>query len=745
MRRTGWLLLVGSLALTVAVGLVYQQRKADQDKAAPQKPATLPSGMQALADSGWFWRKTEGDRTLAELRAKQFTQQMDPPRVDVEGVEIKIFHKNDPGFDIVKSAKGVLRTEEGTFYSEGEVEMTMGLREEPNAHNRLVNIKTSGVTYSTQTGRVLTERPAEFVFENSRGSATGASYDPVTRELLMQRDVRVEWTKNKRTMRVEAGELTYKELESKIYLKPWSRLTRDTLTLNAAASVVTLNEGEIQLVEAENAKGEDRPPKRALDYAADRLVLRFAEKNTINRVEGENNAKLVALSPSGKTTVTAHRVDMDFDARDGDSILKKAVANGNTRVESEPLQSATRVMKSETVEMAMRPGGEEIATVVTHTPGEIEFHPKTPADRYRKLTGDRFWIDYGAQNQIEKFRATKASTFSKGRQKQPDAHTTSEELLALFDPKTGDMASLEQWNQFQYDAGDRKARADRARLDQPTGRITLQGKARMWDSTGSTDAAAIDLDQNTGDMVATGKVISTRLPDKKQAKPKSSLVDSSETIQARAEKMTTRDDNKWIRYEGGATMWQGADKLDAEMITIDRKNQVLAASGKVVSQTRERPKAGAKDVKGQMFTLVRAPEMTYRETEKEAYYRGGVTMDRGDLTVKSRELRAWFSKDDPATPDNEGNSLQRARADGNVDIVQGDSTRTRKGVSEQADYEITDGKVTLTGGSPVFTDSLKGTTRGQKITWFADNEKLQVEGATAQPTESRLKRKKASQ
>jgi hypothetical protein len=38
---------------------------------------------------------------------------------------------------------------------------------------------------------------------------------------------------------------------------------------------------------------------------------------------------------------------------------------------------------------------------------------------------------------------------------------------------------------------------------------------------------------------------------------------------------------------------------------------------------------------------------------------------------------------------------------------------------------------------------VKGTTRGQRIIWFADNDKLQVEGVAAQPTESRLKRKKA--
>jgi len=142
-----------------------------------------------------------------------------------------------------------------------------------------------------------------------------------------------------------------------------------------------------------------------------------------------------------------------------------------------------------------------------------------------------------------------------------------------------------------------------------------------------------------------------------------------------------------------------------------------------------------------LFTFVRAPEMEYRDADKVAYYSGGVKLIRGDLTVNSKELRAWFTKDDPKTPADEGNSLQRANADGNVDILQTSLDRTRTGKSEHALYEIAESKVVLTGGTPVFADSLQGTTRGQVITFFANNDRLLVDGVAAEPTESRLKRK----
>ena len=155
--------------------------------AVPPRPThpmpPLPGGLQARADGGWVWTQTSGDKTIAEVKAKEFAQQSDPPRVDLKFVEVKVFHKDDSAYDLIQSDKAELRTEDGVMFADGEVNMTMGFKADPNAKNRLVHIKTSGVTYSTQTGKVNTDRKAEFEFENSRGSALGATYDPALREL----------------------------------------------------------------------------------------------------------------------------------------------------------------------------------------------------------------------------------------------------------------------------------------------------------------------------------------------------------------------------------------------------------------------------------------------------------------------------------------------------------------------------------------------------------------------------------
>src|SRR5205814_2914113 len=117
---------------------------------------------------------------------------------------------------------------------------------------KLLVIKTSGARYDSKTGKAFTDRPAHFTFDRGEGDSTGAEYDPVTREIRLFKDVTLNWkgrTPKQKPMQVQAGSLVYKEQESKVYMSPWSKLVRDTLTMDGADSVVTLDEGVIQRVE----------------------------------------------------------------------------------------------------------------------------------------------------------------------------------------------------------------------------------------------------------------------------------------------------------------------------------------------------------------------------------------------------------------------------------------------------------------------------------------------------------------
>src|SRR5262249_41280707 len=155
-----------------------------------------------------------------------------------------------------------------------------------------------------------------------------------------------------------------------------------------------------------------------------------------------------------------------------------------------------------------------------------------------------------------------------------------------------------------------------------------------------------------------------------------------EPIQATAERMRTTNRNSFVVYEGKADMWQGANRIRADRIEIDQEARRLVAAGSVQTQLIEKEKAAgtSKPVSPPVFTTVTSAGLVYTESDRLAHYTGGVLLTRPNLRVKSLELRSFLSE---AGSDN---SLEKAYADGKVELQQSAPGRTRTGTSEHAEY-----------------------------------------------------------
>jgi lipopolysaccharide export system protein LptA len=620
----------------------------------------------------------------------------------------------------VKSKRAEFDMASQAMYSEGEVEMRMGLKEGEPVSGKLLLIRSSGVRYDSKSGKVHTDRAAAFEFDRGKGKCEGAEYDPTLRELRMFRNVELLWTGSSpdtKPMLVQSGELLYKELEAKVYLSPWSKLKRDTLTMDAGNATVTLVDGAIDFVEAVNAKGVDAGAARRLDYSASNLAMQFDATGEVKSVRGQPDAKLLSATASGETEVQTKLLDLLFDPKKEGAQLQVATANGASRVETRPAAGSQ------------------------NPSGTVDFLPNREGQRKRQLKGERIVMNYGPGNKLHTFRAVDVSTRTEGEKlpgkpQQPPSFTWSKDLLAEFDLSTGAMKKLEQWNDFRYEEGLRRATSDKAILDYPKDEITLEGKrSRVWDDTGSTTANRIVMEQAKDRVVATGEVASTRLPDKKPAgKPGTGVLASNETWQAKANRMISSNNNSLIRYEGNALLWQGADRIEADVIDIDRRAGKLMARGRVVSQFIETKKVPNQPDQ-QIFTMVRAPEMFYEDGPRLAIYYGGAALQRAGLDVAGRELRAYLKDVEGGT------SLDRALADGEVKIVQKAPDRVRTGTSEHGEYYVADEKVILSQGKPVLVDTLRGVTRGKVLTYFSGNDKLIVDGTGSEIVRSRLKQR----
>ena len=753
MRLSRWLILAALLAIVAFVGQTYIKRQQALARDAPAAPPPLETGINGRA-SDWVYTQSDGERPRVTIRAKNFRQVKAPSVMELDGVELQLFHKEGVQFDLVRSAKAQFDIMAKSLYSDGEVDIIMPTAgKKTPADNataldgpRIVKIHTSGVHFASDTGRASTDREAKFEFEQGYGSAMGVDYDPNSRELHLRNKVELHWMgkgPRGKPMLIEAGEAYYREAESKVFLLPWSKLTRDTLHMEGAAAIVTLDKGEIKEALSQSAHGVEVDPGRKLEFAADNLLLSFGPDMTIREIKGQQNGKLVSTANAMRTTITGDVLDLQFDPSIKESTLTHAVAMKQAVAEAVPLPRPgellgdTRTLRSEVIRLYMRPGGRDIDKVETDGPGTVDFVPNRAAQPKRSVKGDRIWLAYGPDNRIQSFRTTNAVTRTDkpGTPPPPPMLTQSKELLATFDPKTSELARLEQNTDFHYEEGTRKATADHATLEEAKNQITLTGSARTFDPTGSASADKLVLDQKTGDFIADGRVATTRLPDQKASS--SALLSGADVMQGRAQHMTSAEHNQKLHYEGDAVVWQGPNRVEADRIDIDRMRQAFEAHGKVVSQFADKSSNDDKPrpPSTPVFTVVRAPDLVYSDDTRLAHYQGGAAMVRPGLTVNGKELKAYLNDKDSST------TLDKAFADGAVKIVSTADKRTRTGTGEHGEYYTGEQKVILNGGDSLLVDSVKGQTRGKQLTWWSNNDRLLVNGVENRPADTLFRKK----
>jgi len=393
MRGTRWLVLVAIAAILGGVGLTYRAQKKVLREQAPPQPAALPTELNSSAQ---HWHFTDTDlktnRVIAEIDAEDFRQVKDSDRVDLKNVTISIPNKDDATNDVVKSAAAAFFSSDHHLYSEGKVEITLRVPKEGPPSRTLVSIQSSGVNFDSETYRAETTRPSTFIFQNGDGRSTGATYDPTTHELHMNNDVEVDWNPpgpNAKPIKIETQRLSYHEAASQIWLNPWGRLTRENTVVEGHDVTVYLQDDDaghkiIRKIETTHAHGTDDYPNRKLAYSADYLLVDFDDDGAVRKITGSTAARLVSTSEASETTVTADRVEMDFESQNKESILSHVTCLGNGLVTSKPLPvpgrqlAETDVLRSENIEMKMRPAAAKSKPWSRIRPASWSFSPTGP-------------------------------------------------------------------------------------------------------------------------------------------------------------------------------------------------------------------------------------------------------------------------------------------------------------------------------------------------------------------------------
>jgi lipopolysaccharide export system protein LptA len=325
---------------------------------------------------------------------------------------------------------------------------------------------------------------------------------------------------------------------------------------------------------------------------------------------------------------------------------------------------------------------------------------------------------------------------------------TAAEMIATFGTH-GDWDTLDERGNVRFQQADRTATADHANIVRETDMIALDGSPVISDAMSRTTATNVVINQKSGELRATGGVVSTYVPTAHG--DALSLGSGAAHISADTLSGNVGSSHVTVTYLGRARLWQGESVLDSDQIQVWQDDKKLQATGHVVAVFSQisgplgampavpgkSPGSAATSHSGPTLWKVLAPTLTYWSDQGKAHLEGGVNASSDQGSMESRTLDLFLNPAAPASTGGGapatapkapagapvGRQLERALALGGVVVRQGD----RRAMAEQAEYTAADGKFVLSGGEPTIADASSDTTTGHSLTFFVASDTILID------------------
>ncbi|HXO87949.1 MAG TPA: LptA/OstA family protein, partial [Candidatus Acidoferrales bacterium] len=394
---------------------------------------------------------------------------------------------------------------------------------------------------------------------------------------------------------------------------------------------------------------------------------------------------------------------------------------------------------------------QRIESAETLAPATIESHSATDTTT---MHAKQFVAQLGAAGHLDKLLGHSDVEVRRQIGAAEPQYLSANELVATFGAH-GDWDSLDQRGNVRFQQGERRASADHANIVRTADTITLDGSPAISDAMSRTTAAYVTVNQKTGDLRATGGVVSTYTPT--ATGDTLSLGSGTAHISADSLSGTVGSSHVVVTYTGHARLWQGESVLDSDQIEVWQDDTKLQASGHVVAvfaqvagpfgamavplsakkTSAAAPKpAVAGGGNGPTLWKVTAPTLTYWSDQGKAHLEGGVTAASNQGSLVSRSLDLYLSQPSPASSavpaaasasaaasPLSGRQLEKAIAQGAVVVRRGD----RRAMADQAEYTAADGKFVMSGGEPTIADAGSDTTTGHSLTFFVANDTILID------------------
>ena len=742
--RRAFALSAAAIVLVVAGFYVYARLRA---RPVSRGPAPRVSSEVQQSTTGYTYSYSEGGRTVFTVRASRQVQLKQNGRIQLQDVSIVVYGRQANRYDQIYGSDFEYDPQSGEISAPGEVNIDLEndlegpLRPDqvpPRELKNPIHLSTHGMTFNRNTGFASATGAIEFRVPQASGSAVGAYYDSRANLLTLRSQVRVKlagprgatvhadhavFTKEPRqaeldSVRVEQGERSLECQKLTFFL-------RDDNTLD-------------HVVASGDVRGAAQGPTSAR-LSAPQADFRMGARDLLRSAMLRGP---VALELAGETVAsgTAGRALLDFGARNR---LSKISAVDGVRFTQPPRPAQGKSPAAQGVDLAAQgvdffiKEGKRLDQAVTAGPAQITLLPApgTAPAASTVVTAAQFQASFDARNHLRSLHGAPNARIVSATPGKPDRVSTSQSLTVSFAPRGG-IAGVLQEGQVQYSEGPRTATAGQARYLPADDTLVLTGAPRVSESGLTTTAQTIRFDRRSGQATAEGDVKSTYVDLKPQ--PGGALLASSDPIHVTARSATARQETGVARYSGQARLWQGANIVQAPVITFDRQHRTLtaqAAGGELVSTVFVE-----ESEKGKVIPVnVLSGRLSYADAGRQAHLEGGVTTKSADATLTADQATVVLvpraEKAEPGAPPS-ASRVERVVAEGHIRVQEGG----RQAQGDHLVYTPGDGKFVLTGGPPSIFDAEHGSVTGDSLTFFSRDDRVLVEskGSTRTVTRTRV-------
>jgi lipopolysaccharide export system protein LptA len=618
-----------------------------------------------------------------------------------------------------------------------------------------------GMTYATKDGWLELKKDVTMEYQLHNGvasnpplqlTASRLRYDKLTRQVMLWGPIQVK--QGERTASAESG---------KVFLNETNRVTRADLEGSIKAS--DSSEGRLVELSADRAQGDFDPASGVMRYlsAEGNVGGQSRQKGSLSRLvakrveltlagvpaklqsgDASGNVQLIVESSSSLQAAGPNRVapPESFGPQGRPPAGSSGRQGGGapySQTEPQANWAATEMKKLTASELkfSFRPDGKSLKDAETPGPGTLVVDPADAKVGQRIITAGQFLMAFNAQSNLETFRGLKPThmVFQPPRNAPPGSvaqESSADQLWATFDEATHALKAVKQSGDFTFRDGDRNAKAENSVYVAAAQGVTLTGNPQVWDAESRTRCERLYFDLGNDTAEGTRKVQGTHLATGNRT-PDGQVPDPVNVL---ADHMVAQQRSQVVHYEGNVRAWRGADVVESSSLDVYRTTKRLSSGSQVLTSHLQPASCGGGAVPSSEAPqhetrplTVRADWLDYFDAGSKASYRGHVKLQAETTTMEADKMDVYFSQ----MGTNQDSEVERAVAEGHVVVVQ----PGRRANGEHGEYLAGPGKIVLTGGPPTLYDEEKGFTTGRRLTLFAHDDRLIVDGGDGAPSLSK--------